>query len=669
MILTVYVWIASNDLGGVTLLQNSDVEMIYNARCFKTELPPTLTHLEVGYKFRMFKYSFLPDSLTSLRINSCNLIGSINFGMLPTSLKTLDLDKHVENYSTGMNGKMPSSITSLSLGSGYNYDIVPGLLPQSLISLTLGTGFNQQIRVRVLPLTLETLIIGDQYNHEFGLGVLPLSLTTLSFVTYSSYNKEFLPGVLPDRLQSLSLGAYHKQKFRVGSLPASLTFLSLGTLSTFAYERQLEIGSLPTSLQTLVVGEGLIQSYTRGILPNSLTSLSMPMNEASVIEPGALPNSLRSLSLSNRPVITVGMLPNSLQSLFFVGRFDVAVPVGALPESLTELSFSGCPTLVHQFAPGMLPSSIKSLTMSSTYIYSFKHDTLPSSLTSLKFGRTFNGAFPSGMLPSTITELDLGDSYSSPLTADELPSSLTSLRVRDSSVTFPRLERLEIRSLDNIKSIKCDYIGSLVISSNIDSKKKDSKWPSTNQHFGSFTIGSRSHTSTTDPKHRAVHIKSLIKSIPNADSYNIHSQEWSVQLRKTDQWNTIILISTFNRLKDNQTITNKKRILFFTLDKSGELVATLEDEINRLKKENDRLTNQAKLMEVSTKTDQENNRLKQEIDQLKNKVERLDQEKNEETKKFESVSNQLNQYLKEWEINVVVPTPSKPVAKSTRRRK
>ncbi|GAM23710.1 hypothetical protein SAMD00019534_068850 [Acytostelium subglobosum LB1] len=633
-------------ISGVTLLDNSDVVMVYSLVSISRNLPPTLTHLELGPKFRLMDHSFMPPSLTSLKLKSV-LHYNLRFDQLPPSLKTLELGDHFKNYSENTNRRMPATITSLSLGNVYNDGLPSGLLPSSLKSLTLGARFDQRIGERSLPLTLETLRFGRSYTQEFGLGVLPPSLTSLSFHEYSLYEKEFIPGVLPNQLQSLTLGKEYNQIFRVGSLPPALTHLSFLSSIESKYNQEFQLGVLPASLQTLTLGHTFKQSIRRGILPNSLTNIDLPMNGDQVIEPGALPNSLISLTLSVNPVISVGMLPNSLQSLYITSRFADVIPMGALPESLTKLSFEGCLYLDHPITPGTLPSSLKTLTI--IYIHPIIQGTLPSALTSLKL-INFNRIIQPGVLPSSITALDLGHLYAHSLTAKVLPSSLTSLRIGGSPLTFPRLETLEISSLKHFTEIKCDYIGSLVINSGIDSRKSNgtTPWPSTKQHFGSFTIGSRSHSSTTDPKYRVQHIKSLIRSIPNADSYNIHSQEWSVQLRKTDPWNTIILISTYKCKEDEQSIANKKRIQFVTLDKSGELVSRLEDEINRLKKENDRLTiTNAELVKSRTKTDDVNNRLKQENDQLKCKVERLVQEKKEESKKLESVSNQLNQYLKE----------------------
>ncbi|GAM23709.1 hypothetical protein SAMD00019534_068840, partial [Acytostelium subglobosum LB1] len=658
---------------GVTLLDNSDVEMFHNLVGTPRSLPPTLTHLELGPKFRLLDQSFIPPSLTSLKLKS-TFHYNLRFDQLPPSLKTLELGDHFKTYSEDANRRMPTTITSLSLGDIYNDPLLPGLLPPSLISLTLGARFDQRIGERSLPLTLETLKIGMNYTQEFGLEVLPPSLTSLSFDRYSLYNKEFMPGVLPNQLQSLTLGKHYNQMFRVGSLPPELTRLSISQTYDSKYNQEFQPGVLPASLHILTLGHSFKQSIRRGILPNSLTEIEAPMNGDQVIEPGALPNSLISLTILNRPEITVGMLPNSLQSLYITEQFPGVIPVGALPESLTMLSFDSCTIINDPIQPGTLPSSLKTLNI-GPYMHRIKQGILPSALTSLTFIGC-NKEFQPGVLPSSITALDLGHSYAHSLTAKELPSSLTSLRISGAPLTFPRLESLEISSMKYFTEIKCDYIGSLLIDCSIDIKKTNSKWPSTKQHFGSFTIGSRSHSSTTDPKHRVQHIKSLIKSIPNVDSYNIHCVDWSVQLRKTDQWNAIILISTYRCIEDEQSIT-KKRIQFVTLDKSGELVSRFQDEINRLKQENDRLTiTNANLIEDGkkvgsrTKTNDVNNRLKQENDQLRCKVERLVQEKKEESKKLESVTNQLNQYLKEWEIKVVVPTPpTKPVvAKSTRRR-
>ncbi|GAM23711.1 hypothetical protein SAMD00019534_068860 [Acytostelium subglobosum LB1] len=673
-------------ISGVTLLENSDVKMFYNVEDIPWNLPPTVTHLELGPKFKMPFELYLPPSLTSLKVNSSKGHHCLLFDQLPTSIKTLELGDHFKTYSEVSNGRIPTTITSLSLGNVFNQDLLPSLLPSSLISLTLGDRFDQRIGERSLPLTLESLMFGKDYNHEFGLGVLPSSLTSLSFHEYSLYDKEFMPRVLPNQLQSLTLGEHYNQMFRVGSLPQSISYLYFSSMIP-AYNQEFKPGVLPASLETLIIlGQTFKQSIKRDVLPNSLTRLMIPMNAGHVFEQGALPNSLTCLTLSAKPVITLGMLPSSLQSLFISDDFNGVIPVGALPESLTKLSFEGCTrTQTHPFTPGMLPSSLKTLVMTNSIVQMFKQNTLPASLTALKLYKLTSPIQP-GVLPSTITALDLSDFYSFALTTDELPPALKMLKVGGSSVTFPRLELLEIGSLDPITSINCDYVKELMVDNNFDSKKTNNAWPSTKQHFGSFTIGSRSYSSTIDPKHRVKHIKSLIRSIPNSNSYNIHCKGWSVQLRKTDPWNTIILMSKYDGGgcpgADEQQPITKKRIMFFTLDKSGKLVATLEDEINRLKQENDRLNTtytklieDAKMKELGINSDDGvNNRLKQENDQLKCKVERLDQEKNEQSKKIEAVNNQLNQYFKEWEINVVpasvTPPPSKPVvAKSTRRRK
>ncbi|KAN0032664.1 hypothetical protein ACTFIV_006572 [Dictyostelium citrinum] len=199
-------------------------------------IPPSVTHLEFRENFNIpITKSLLEsckDSLQTLKIpSSSNLIIENHSLNQCSNLKTLEFYEktnlgYFNRNEIGWNKDniplnfFPNSLTSLSLGNGFDQSLEPGLLPNSLRSLHLGSFFNKPLLLNSLPARLLILKFhqDSRFNQPIDVGVLPVTLITLEFGSAFSFKitdpnilpKSLLYLVLPSEISSISKNAIPK---------------------------------------------------------------------------------------------------------------------------------------------------------------------------------------------------------------------------------------------------------------------------------------------------------------------------------------------------------------------------------------------------------------------------------------------------------------------------
>ncbi|GAM20403.1 hypothetical protein SAMD00019534_035780 [Acytostelium subglobosum LB1] len=391
----------------------------------------------------------LPEGLQSLELGN-NYNHPLTPGVLPSSLTVLS----TEMFNQQLPSILPSGLTNISLGRGYNTLLPPLSLPKGLLSLRLRNelynhpiyslpssltylSIRSSVQPIDLPPSLTELHLGYTFNNVIDKGYLPQSLKILSLT--GCFNQPFEPDVLPSSLLELSIGYSYTHYIRVGVLPPLLNKLQF----TSRIYNVLESKAIPASLRSLAlfhcpptmfplpqltnlrVAKGThfpIQS-----LPSSITKLNILGDFNDPIT--STPNSLVSLSLSdnfNQP-LAAGVFPPTLKDIFFCTEFDSPIDVGALPASLTSLTFTRKAKFNQLLTPGVLPSSIQSITFGARFNQPFVPGMLPPSITQLTLGQDFNHPLESNVLPSTITRLVFGDEFNQVIAVDTLPNKLKRL--------------------------------------------------------------------------------------------------------------------------------------------------------------------------------------------------------------------------------------------------
>ncbi|KAN0050583.1 hypothetical protein ACTA71_003718 [Dictyostelium dimigraforme] len=201
-------------------------------------IPSSVTNLQFKENFNIpITKSLLQsckDSLKTIKIpNSSNLIIENDSLNQCSNLKSLEFYEKVNlgyfnRNEVGWNKSnlplnfFPISLTSLSLGNGFNQLLEPGLLPKSLLYLYLGTSFNKPLLLNSLPSGLIVLKFDQdsRFNHSIGVGILPSTLITLEFGSGFSF-KIIDPNILPKSLLYLVLPS---EKFSISksAIPKSI---------------------------------------------------------------------------------------------------------------------------------------------------------------------------------------------------------------------------------------------------------------------------------------------------------------------------------------------------------------------------------------------------------------------------------------------------------------
>ncbi|KAN0039200.1 hypothetical protein ACTA71_001394 [Dictyostelium dimigraforme] len=399
---------------------------------YETTIPTTVVEFHFWY-CEINKANLLPPGVKHIKING----GSLKKDVLPNSIETIEFD----GYDLPLEkGDLPSSVTSLSFGYGFNQSLAGNWLPPNIKSLKFSNdGFNQPIEEieRYLPKSLTCLDLPKGYN---GHG---LKIFNQDYFDYLEFKKNLANGkiesqsinytfnqpiekkVLPNSLTTLSFGDEFNQPIEKEVLPNSLTTLSFG----FYFNQPIKKGTLPNSLKTLSFGNSFNQSIEKCVLPNNLTTLSFGDYFEQSIKKGALPNNLKSLSFGwyfNQP-IEKGDLPNNLTTLSFGDSFGHPIKKEFFTNKLTTLELGGC--FDEPIEKGYLPNSLTSLSFGSNFNQTLKKCVLPNSLTTLSFGYYYNQPFEKDVLPNSLTTLSFGYSFDQPFGKEVLPNNLKTLEL------------------------------------------------------------------------------------------------------------------------------------------------------------------------------------------------------------------------------------------------
>ncbi|GAM23777.1 hypothetical protein SAMD00019534_069520 [Acytostelium subglobosum LB1] len=241
---------------------------------------------------------------------------------------------------------------------------------------------------------------------DFGLETLPPSITSLTSVFHRDQIDDYEQMAIDD------------------VLPPSLTYLSFSN----KFDRTIPPGLLPSSITSLSFGSQYNRVINVGVLPASLKVLSFGSWFNRPIIPGSLPDSLTVLSLQgfryNKPFDSPGIIPRSLITLKLGSSFNHSL-FGILPSTLRTLGLGY--SFDQELSCDWLPDSLTELCWDpNAHLPSFSNQ-LPTSIKSLKFGAMYNRVLIPGSLPRALESLHFERDYNQVISTGLLPSTLTSL--------------------------------------------------------------------------------------------------------------------------------------------------------------------------------------------------------------------------------------------------
>jgi len=357
---------------------------------------------------------FFPSSLTHLRAESSITSGAIQDDSLPQSLASLELGEYFEGDLNDQT--LPRNLVSLDLGTSYYGDITKDTIPDTVTNLSFCGVVDEDY---CFPPKLTTLKI-TCLNMPLAYGMFPNTLTSLEFIDIM-FDEPLALGILPESLKSLHLGTYDLELVP-GSLPQHLETLSLGY-----YENPLFEGLLPPSLTSLDLGKSN-HPIDIGILPSKLTQLRLPEIYDHPIEAGVIPHGVKKLYFNHsedKPC--QGCIPNTVTQLSFSSNFQSELVSGIIPDSVTKLKFK-CPYYIHPLKTGVIPRSVKHLTLSleeDIGTVMVPDETIPHSVEHLKI--TCDIPLEANVIPNSVKTLILDRAKS--IQNNAIPTSVTHLTI------------------------------------------------------------------------------------------------------------------------------------------------------------------------------------------------------------------------------------------------
>ncbi|GAM28307.1 hypothetical protein SAMD00019534_114830 [Acytostelium subglobosum LB1] len=367
-------------------------------------------------------------------------------GTLPSTLTRLEMG---DSFSAEINANtFPKSLLELSLGFIFDRHIAPGTLPSSITVLRFGAHFSQQLEAGSLPPCLVKLILGHEYRHGIKRGLLPKTLQ------YLDLGQDFqVPHSNPNLTRDMFSFNRVKREIEDGALPEGLTYLGLD--DNWAIPTVL-----PSSIKLMRVGSVRYDHewYDR-TLPGTFEGMEWNYNSAATrnLVKGVAYLPLTCLHMSSIDhQIKPGMLPDTLKVLSLGYQFDKALVAGALPSSLTSFDM-GC-VFEHPIRPGDLPASLRRLVMSDLFNMKMLPGSLPPSLTELILGRCFDCKLDVGVLPPSLTKLIFGNNYDMSIGVGVLPQSLAVIKF-GSSFSQPMASEAWPQSLWKLNINKLFFAG------------------------------------------------------------------------------------------------------------------------------------------------------------------------------------------------------------------
>jgi hypothetical protein len=378
-----------------------------------------------------------------------------------------------------------SNVKNITFGNSFNHSL-NGLLPKTLEILRVGHHFNKLICTGDLPNTLHELYLGDDYSYPLVPGLLPLSLKNLRFKYKQNYcivtSKWFPPNL--EHLY-ISWGFSSDPDIHIDDECYSSKLLTLELTNN--YSDVIDVSKLPRTLESLTLADCKIKRFYKGMLPPILKKLFIGTNISLIFDKSMFPESLEEIILChytyeitkdtfhdslkklklgygyNRPLrglpnnleklifldydyeLLPNVLPNTLKHLHFTNEWNHPLSSEILPASLESIHFGEGYTqslsnvLTHCYKletlslgvefnqpllPGMLPSSLKYLTLSYDYNKPLELKSLPENLLILQCGQAFNQPILPGVLPNSLKKLIVGSYFKQKLEKEILPKGL-----------------------------------------------------------------------------------------------------------------------------------------------------------------------------------------------------------------------------------------------------
>lgn len=300
---------------------------------------------------------------------------------------TLDIQMYDSEWQKWMQ-LLPRSLTKLVFSTFTNFDVAKSF-PPGLTYLELGPRWNQPVEKNTFPPLLQTLYFGNAgvgwsiFIQPLFPGSLPPNLTHLFFS--GAYDSPLFSGTLPVSLKKLHFGPRFNSV--IHELPPFLTELHLPRPFSCSLPTPL-----PSSLEVVELGHAW--NFIQDIRNTKIVCVHLRKNHASI----RLPDTLHSLSCDQVPK----HLPCHLVELHLV-QCTFPIYPGVLPDSLRILTVS-C-KFNHPFGVGVLPCHLQELVFLYPIINVWNHplDHVPDSLTRLELPRVFSHKITPSQFPNLVS--------------------------------------------------------------------------------------------------------------------------------------------------------------------------------------------------------------------------------------------------------------------------
>lgn len=442
----------------VEVLRIQDSNFKISKKAFEG-LPSTIKRIVLPKKSFQFKLKEIPDFLSD-RLDGKYQIYKEN---VPVSEKTTHLIINTPTVLT--EGLIPNNVNTITFGHSFNQPIP--YLPSSITNISFGFQFNQDLSTVYLPPNLKYLSFDMNFDKSLenlphglkflyiktlnpcsarSLGSIPSSVDHLSIQMFYGLSDcdEFFDEdddeednnatsaslsangfafptvkmakapevlVIPDHIKFLKLG------FRIQhvQLPSSLkTISAIQRAIRFSERRELmmksssNIGGNNKTTNSMAAAQSK-EKFNESIELHILTS----PNFDNVIKPYSLVNNIKSIRFGDgyNQLLKKGSIPNNVETLIFGMDYNQKLSKDTIPPSVTELVL-GCS--FNKSFEGVLPNTIKKLTVKHGYYHKDMLNWIPSSVEYLELGSNdglieSNAVFPVEKVPSHITTLILND--------------------------------------------------------------------------------------------------------------------------------------------------------------------------------------------------------------------------------------------------------------------
>ncbi|EFA78675.1 hypothetical protein PPL_08134 [Heterostelium album PN500] len=317
-------------------------------------------------------------------------------------------------------GSIPSNVTTIHFSEAFNEELEVGCLPVNLRHLEFKCGFTKLLRPGVLPPSLKVLKL-RYYNKKFLRGVLPNGLETLEFFCRDSNIDD---AVLPPTLLTLS-GIPSTWLKHIKSLT------NIRNIALYRQNTNINLSNIPNTVIDYQLGLYSDDFKLTGQLPSSIQYLDL-----GTCELDSFINQNNNNNSSNNNDNNV----NEEQKDDYYYHF---------PDNLLNLviGFSS----LQKISPGMIPNTVKDLTLSDNIIHSLQVGSIPDSVEILRLGGNCE-SIPSNVIPASVKRLTINIEYFLNNTINSLPATIETIVVqfhRLSNVYSFDIRRIDIQQNNN----------------------------------------------------------------------------------------------------------------------------------------------------------------------------------------------------------------------------